>query len=272
MRLPPPVPVTAGSDSSPPLPQPSPHQHMPQPAQRAHPHSILSPPPPFGTGSFYGASSPHHQTHQQLAASLSPRPVPGYSPPSYAFAQQQHDHDLSSRHFPAPPSTELAPLQLNAQGSSARNVLPSLASLAAPPGRLGPRGDTSHSPPPQPRVWPSPNPYSAYYEHQGQSADSPARNDLDSKGNATTGGPRSPENMFGGASSVSLDDPDVKMAAEALGDLKASKFAALVYTDDVDTALSFYKAPPIQHRGLTIIPPSQTRFSIPDTSDVEYIF
>lgn len=44
--------------------------------------------------------------------------------------------------------------------------------------------------------------------------------DLDSLSSGTRG-PLSPEPVGGRASSVSLDDPDVRMAAEALGDLKA---------------------------------------------------
>ncbi|CAN8096016.1 unnamed protein product [Discula destructiva] len=232
MRLPPPVPITTGSDSIS-LHKASPPQHMP-PAQPNLSHSILS--PPFGTANFYGASS-HHHHHQkpqrQLppSSSLSPRPLaaaPGYSPPSYAYSQQ-HDHDPLTLNFPDAPNTELAPLQLGAQEHSI-SVLPSLASLTAPPSasspsnlaRVSTRSDTSYSPPPRPRGWPSGNPYSAYYTPgHGQSADSPARMDTDSTSNGTRG-PLSPDTMGGRASSVSLDDPDVKMAAEALGDLKAN--------------------------------------------------
>lgn len=234
MRLPPPVNngnlnASTGPDSA--TLHKSSHQHMPLVQQQASSHSILS--PPFGAThatAFYSASSPHLQ---QLPSSLSPRPlapVPGYSPPSYAFSQ--HNHDPSTLTFPAAPSTELAPLQLNAQETHV-NSLPSLASLTGPPsassskfGRSSATSDTSYSPPSKPRGWPSGNPYSVYYTAgYGQSADSPARIDVDSMSNGTRG-PLSPDHMGGRASSVSLDDPDVKMAAEALGDLKASKFVA----------------------------------------------
>lgn len=237
MRLPPPVTngnLNASTGQDPILHQ-SPHQHMSSSAQQAHPHSILS--PSFGashTPSFYGATSPqkHHQ-HLSSAASLSPRPLtsaPGHSPPSYAFSQ--HNHDPATLKFPEAPSAELAPLQFNTHDNHV-NSLPSLASLtgsslsssAGQLSRSSATSDTSYSPPSRPRDWPSGNPYSAYYTAgHGQSADSPAKMDIDSSSSGTRG-PLSPDTMGGRASSVSLDDPDVKMAAEALGDLKASKWA-----------------------------------------------
>lgn len=242
MRLPPPVTngnLNASTGQDPILHQSSSsHQHMSSVQQQSQPHSILS--PSFGashTPAFYGATSPqkHHQ-HLSSSASLSPRPLtsaPGHSPPSYAFSQ--HNHDPATLKFPEAPSAELAPLQFNAHDNHV-NSLPSLASLTGPSlsssaGQLSRSSATSdttcYSPPSRPRVWPSGNPYSAYYTAgYGQSADSPARMDIDSSSNGTRG-PLSPDTMGGRASSVSLDDPDVKMAAEALGDLKASKFVDL---------------------------------------------
>lgn len=191
--------------------------------------------------SFYGSgsgSSHLPRTSIPSSSSLSPRPlgpVPAYSPPSYAFSQQQN-HDPATLVFPEPPSTELAPLQLNAHEHNNHNnngSLPSLAYLtgasATSARRFGPSSsswassDSSYSPPPptRPRAWPTGNPYSAYYlVGHGSSADSPARMDIDSMSNGTRG-PLSPDHMNARASSVSLDDPDVRMAAEALGDLKA---------------------------------------------------
>lgn len=237
MRLPPPVTngnLNASTGQDPILHQSS-HQHMSSPAQQAHPHSILS--PSFGashTPTFYGATSPqkHHQ-HLSSSSSLSPRPLtsaPGHSPPSYAFSQ--HNHDPATLKFPEAPSAELAPLQFNSHDNHV-NSLPSLASLTGTSlssstgqlSRSSATSDTSYSPPSRPRGWPSGNPYSAYYTAgHGQSADSPAKMDIDSSSSGTRG-PLSPDTMGGRASSVSLDDPDVKMAAEALGDLKASKLA-----------------------------------------------
>lgn len=231
MRLP--APVTSGNLSASAGPDPTPSLH-----QSSHQHSSLS--PPFATthaSAFYGAGSPHHQ---QLPSSLSPRPlasVPGYSPPSYAFSQ--HNHDPATLNFPRAPSAELAPLQLHAHESHV-NSLPSLASLTGPPsassskfGRSSATSDTSYSPPSKPRVWPTGNPYSAYYTAgYGQSVDSPARMNMDSMSNGTRG-PLSPDTIGGRASSVSLDDPDVKMAAEALGDLKASKYFSINFRSKI---------------------------------------
>lgn len=212
--------------------QPGPLQAQTQ--VQSYPRSLsttLSPPftNSYATASF-GSGSNHPPPTS--SSSLSPRPlgpVPAYSPPSYAFSQQQN-HDPATLVFPDPPSTELAPLQLNAHEHNISS-LPSLAYLtgtSANPARRfahsssGTR-DTSYSPPTRPRAWPTGNPYSAYYiAGHGNSADSPARMDIDSMSNGTRGA-LSPDAMNGRASSVSLDDPDVRMAAEALGDLRAGK-------------------------------------------------
>lgn len=224
------------------------HQHM-QPAEQAQSRPISTLSPPFKNtkaNPFYGPASHNHNHshshHHQLptSSSSSPRPlgsisvsvtVPAYAPPSYAFSQQQN-HDPSTIVFPDPPSTELAPLQLNAHENSVGS-LPSLAYLTgasattATTRRFGPSSanrDKSYSPPPSRiRTWPTGNPYSVYYTGgHGHPADSPARMDIDSMSSGTRG-PLSPDIVGGRASSVSLDDPDVRMAAEALGDLKAGK-------------------------------------------------
>lgn len=246
MRLPPPVTIT-GADSTA-LHKPS-HQQLQmqmqmQPAQQARSLSISALTPPFATNTtnttntsaLYGNGNGNGSLRQPLSSSstssLSPRPfgpVPAYSPPSYAFSQQ-HNHDPSTLHFPDPPSTELAPLQLHVHDHSVSS-LPSLASLTrastSSSRRFAPSSatsDPSYSPPQRPRAWPTGNPYSAYYTGgHGHSADSPARMDIDSMSNGTRG-PLSPDTLNGRASSVSLDDPDVRMAAEALGDLKAGEF------------------------------------------------
>lgn len=243
MRLPPPVTnsATSNTDSNAILHLPS-HQHQQhmQPTEQAH-HSYSAPAlsPPFGTTK----QGYHHQPLASSSSSLSPRlpgSVPTFSPPTYAFSQQ--NHDPATLDFPDPPSTELAPLQLNAQADhSAHNPLPSLASLtgtSAPPSR---RFDTNtpYSPPQPPsrlRSWPSGNPYSAYYAPGHGRADSPLRMDVDTTTNATTRAPLSPDDMAVRASSVSLDDPDVRMAAEALGHLRAGECSApAVYTPPIPT-------------------------------------
>lgn len=259
MRLPAPVNHAGNINSNPPsvsATHPSPgtdssalfhkasHQHF-QPAQQAHsrPVSALAPPPKNITGNpLYSLAGTTHSNHNQdqdrdgeslTSSPLSPRPLgstsashPAYAPPSYAFSQQQN-HDPASIVFPDAPSTELAPLKLNAHENNVSS-LPSLVYLtgaSTSSRRFSPSGtasEKSHSPPPSRlRAWPSGNPYSAYYTGgHGHSADSPARMDIDNMSTGTRG-PLSPDVMGGRASSVSLDDPDVRMAAEALGDLKA---------------------------------------------------
>lgn len=235
MRLPPPVTSSATSNTSSnasPLHLPPSHPYQPK-----QPASALS--PPFGTTKPTSLPS----------SSLSPRlsdAAPAYSPPTYAFSQQ--NHDPSTLAFPDPPSTELAPLQLNAHADHfVHNSLPSLASLtgsSAPSARrFAPITSATHDntktpyspPPPRLRSWPSGNPYSAYYAPGHGRADSPLRMDIDT----TTNGarvPLSPDNMVVRASSVSLDDPDVRMAAEALGDLRAGECSTpVVYTPFIPT-------------------------------------
>lgn len=211
-------------------------QLQPPPDQARSSSLTLSPPYTNPSASpFYASSaangSNHHPHRHSKSSSLSPRPLsqlPAYSPPSYAFAQQNHDPTTLS--FPQPPSNELAPLQLNPSSDHGVSSLPSLAYLTGPPTSGSLRfststgaSDTSFSPPSRSRPWPSGNPYSAYYTgNNAQSAGSPAKMDLDSLSSGTRG-PLSPEPVGGRASSVSLDDPDVRMAAEALGDLKAGE-------------------------------------------------
>lgn len=157
---------------------------------------------------------------------LSPLPPPSHPPPSY-----NQSHDAASLSFPNVPTTELAPIHIRNPSRNERtdNTLPSLASLTGqqtqaytPP---QPREPT-YSPPPPPRVnhWPSLNPLTAYYAPSHvQSADSPGRMDVDVNASGAVNA-ASPDRFYEGrASSVSLDDPDVRMAAEALGDLRAGK-------------------------------------------------
>lgn len=193
-----------------------------------HPSShSTSPPHGHGSDGHGGIGHDFHRPERRVPNYAAPT---SYSPPSYAYSQQHvHDHDPATLNFPQAPSTELAPLQLNAQEHNV-NYLPPLASLTSPSSASSGHGglssttrDTSsYSPPPRPPLWPSGNPYSAYYNaHSGQSADSPAGADPD----AMCIGAREPlrrENRGNQASSVSLDDPDVRVAAEALGDLKTS--------------------------------------------------
>lgn len=109
--------------------------------------------------------------------------------------------DPVSRPFPAVPSTELPPIQPQHErsASASSQTLPSLSSVT---------GGLQATPEPKAvSHWPSLNPFTTYYTPSyAQSTEMPA----------------SPERSHDRRStSVSLDDPDVRMAAEALGDLRA---------------------------------------------------
>ncbi|KAI2613366.1 transcription factor Opi1-domain-containing protein [Hypoxylon sp. NC1633] len=153
--------------------------------------------------------------------------LPLYPPPSYAQA-----HDPASLRFPEPPNTELPPIksmgvQSDDDEQSGNNHLPSLstltdssASLYAPP--RPPEPAYSSPAPPSLAHWPSLNPLTAYYNpSHAQDAESPMRMDIDTSSSSGVSAPSPDRFQDGRASSVSLDDPDVRMAAEALGDLRA---------------------------------------------------
>ncbi len=130
-------------------------------------------------------------------------------PPAYTQL-----HDPTSLSFPDAPKTELPPIQSQSDiATSANHNLPSLSSVTGPQPQLygSPRtAESSYSPEPLGTTqWPSMNPLTTFYTPSHvQAGDSPQRMDVDVGSN-------------GRASSVSLDDPDVRMAAEALGDLRA---------------------------------------------------
>ncbi|KAL1862601.1 hypothetical protein VTK73DRAFT_6728 [Phialemonium thermophilum] len=184
------------------------------------------------------AEYPHmSSSHHPLPMQSSPMPSsPSYSPPSYRQTPSQA-HDPASLAFPEAPTTELPPIRTEADrvSHSDHQSLPSLSTVAGshlptyppPPPSSQSTESSSVSPlPPPPRVdrWPSLNPLTAYYNPSHvQGAPSPQRMDIDasSSGTATLSAP-SPDRLYEGrGSSISLDDPDVRMAAEALGDLRA---------------------------------------------------
>ncbi len=170
------------------------------------------------------------------------RPVttlPLYPPPSYA-----QTNDSTGFRFSDPPKTELPPIQsLTAQhdqtktnGNNYNNPLPSFSTLAASsaplyssPQHLSPQPSApaySSSAPSSAanpaNHWPSLNPLTAYYTpSHAQTGEPPMRMDLDSSSNSGASAASPDRFLDGRASSVSLDDPDVRMAAEALGDLRA---------------------------------------------------
>lgn len=139
------------------------------------------------------------------------QPLPAH-PPSY----YERNHDPNTINLPAVPSAELAPIGHEDQD----RTLPSLSSLAA---------EASYAPAAPTdlqyasTVWPSSNPYTTYYRSSGSQAsplhravkavDSPSAMELDTSTLESQG--------RRGGSVLSIDDPDVRLAAEALGDLRA---------------------------------------------------
>lgn len=172
----------------------------------------------LGDGSAATATASEHQLPPPLEPSPddnSPLHYGHNSCPPPAYTQV---HDSTSLSFPAAPKTELPPIQMHSHpAANASHNLPSLSSVTGPqPSFYGSPQTTeaSYSPePPKPTQWPSMNPLTTFYApSHAQASDSPQRMDVDVGSN-------------GRASSVSLDDPDVRMAAEALGDLRAGMFA-----------------------------------------------
>jgi hypothetical protein len=164
-------------------------------------------------------SSPEFSVGRQKQ-SLSP--LPTYPPPAYTHPALD-PVSLSASNAPLP---TLAPIQQRfAHHENSTNSLPSFAaltgsSLASHNSSLLPAA--SPSPPSRTEPWPSLNPLTAYYAPSNAAMfGSPSRMDSDAASMGTTsvaspGGPRDAR-----AASVNLDDPDVRLAAEALGDLRA---------------------------------------------------
>ncbi|KAL1902410.1 transcriptional regulator opi1 [Sporothrix stenoceras] len=171
------------------------------------------------------------------------RELPSYSPPTYSTQKQTQQTPLlqpSSPDVKVLPfrelNSELPPIQ-NTQGrengESRHRTLPSISSVTGSvTGSVsGAAADSpaaeaaSASTPASTNHWPSLNPLTAYYTpgHVQSSADSPLRMDVDASSTSTgPTGATSPDRYLDvRAASVSLEDPDVRMAAEALGDLRA---------------------------------------------------
>ncbi|KAM0477446.1 hypothetical protein ACHAPX_005758 [Trichoderma viride] len=166
--------------------------------------------------------SPIHHHHQPPLAPLS---LPSSSPSS------MHSH----RQFASPSESDRLPPLVRHDGDN--RILPSLSSIT---GDIEPHRHSQHqhqhlhSPPPplQPNHWPSsfnassvasltsyrqPPPFAA--------PDSPATvMDVDGSASIASATSPSPDRLYEGTptpSSLTLDDPDVRLAAEALGDLRA---------------------------------------------------
>ncbi|ELQ39430.1 hypothetical protein OOU_Y34scaffold00498g12 [Pyricularia oryzae Y34] len=118
----------------------------------------------------------------------------------------------------APIASDRHRCSLSPIGTQNAHTLPPIATLtqSLEPLRLRTPSQPQTSPlverrpsPPRLTSWPTGNPLTTYYTpSHAQAAESPARMDVDMSNTPRAG-------------SVSLDDPDVRMAAEALGDLRA---------------------------------------------------
>ncbi|KAJ4251926.1 transcriptional regulator opi1 [Fusarium torreyae] len=158
-----------------------------------------------------------------------PASLMAFSPPTYSNA-------ISSNaiKFPDVPDTDLptslAPLaRLEADNAI---KLPSLSSI------------TSEMALEPPKAWPPLHPMPYHAPLGLQTIDSPTRMDLDASSNSVVSA-ASPDRLLDArASSVSLDDPDVRLAAEALGDLRAD----------------FISSPPHRNSSLPVSPPTSHGF------------
>ena len=128
--------------------------------------------------------------------------MPPEQPPSYSQFRDHRPHDMSS---------------IPAQDSSAIHHERTLPPLPAAPAEAKLAPESAAEPP---FTWPSSNPLTAYYQ-PGPSQLSPKSKASDSPKIADMGTPDS--RHWRGSSVLSIDDPDVRLAAEALGDLRAGK-------------------------------------------------
>ena len=121
-------------------------------------------------------------------------------PPSYT-----QSHDPQSLNFPSVPTAD--PPQIHHE-----RKLPPLPAAPTEP-NLRAEQPVEHQ-----FTWPSQNPLTAYYQ-PGPSALSPKTKSIDSPTAMDVDTPDSRSRR--GGSVLSIDDPDVRIAAEALGDLRA---------------------------------------------------
>lgn len=167
-------------------------------------------------------------------------------PPSYS-----QSHDPQSLELPSVPPADPPPIHHE-------RTLPPLPSAPAEP-RF--RAEEHQF------VWPSSNPLTAYYQPgpsqlspKNSSAigvDSPGTMDLDI---SDSRGRR-------GGSVFSIDDPDVRLAAEALGDLRAGMFSLKVILRSTlaNSGADFIQSPPQHHNSLpTSAPQNQPRGANPE--------
>ncbi|KAJ4321272.1 transcriptional regulator opi1 [Fusarium piperis] len=179
------------------------------------------------------APTSDRETSSSREALLGPppaRPPPslmGFSPPAYSNSA----HAIK---LPDVPNTELPPLSHLEADNDIK--LPSLSSLTSEMALDPPKNH-----------WPSLNPIHPYHALAPlgpQTMDSPTRMDLDASSNSVVSAPSPDRFLDARSSSVSLDDPDVRLAAEALGDLRAD----------------FISSPPHRNTSLPVSPPTSHGF------------
>lgn len=184
---------------------------------------------------------PSHSSHSHLAGSSAQRhPLPYHSRTAAPAQSSAH----SSPHIPSTPSDDTT-----APPPEASRLLrsPSSTTLAnghdrtLPPLRSITRGQPLHrndmadlvgssTPPPPP--WSAMTSLPLHNSHQDtgpspapahSTVDSPATMDLDTRSNSVASAASPDARSENRAASVNLDDPDVRLAAEALGDLRTGK-------------------------------------------------
>lgn len=169
---------------------------------------------------------PHYNFSKKYNVTTAKSPLPTHPPPAYSQSRDLQALNFGSAPSPTAPSTtttELPPIHLHASHHDAsQNTLPSISSVTGSQSsqsqsRYGSTAASSVTSPSYSDIsstnyWPSANPYSAYYS---QEEEPPTTME------AEPTAPAKPSSDSGRASSVSLDDPDVRLAAEALGDLRA---------------------------------------------------
>ncbi|PTB69419.1 Opi1-domain-containing protein [Trichoderma citrinoviride] len=200
------------------------------------------------------AATPSSSSSSSAAASSASPPALLPSPPNYAQRLSSPSPAAASsmqnhHQFPSPSDNDRLPPLMHHDGDS--TTLPSLSSIT---GDVAMRGDDQHrpsqhlhnpqhlhslpsihSPPPlHSNHWPSPfnGPAASSFNSYRQpppppfhDAGSPATAmDMDGSASVASAASPSPDRIYDGTptpSSLTLDDPDVRLAAEALGDLRA---------------------------------------------------
>jgi hypothetical protein len=132
-------------------------------------------------------------------------------PPSYS-----QSHDPQSIYLPSVPTTEMS------KGHHRRSQPASSPPKVEPVQRPSEVVDQSY----QPTHWPSSNPLSAYYQPSTLQSSPTIRSTVgvDSPSTMDVDGANSDSRSRRAGSVLSMDDPDVRIAAEALGDLRAGKY------------------------------------------------